>query len=295
MWMVFGISAGALLGLYDFWTKKAMTGNTVIPIVFWSAFFGALVWLPAFFPFAQPYNLYVDVSTTSLHDQVIILAKGLAMTLSWIFAYYSVRELPMSFSGAVRASGPLWTLVGGSVIFGEYLSALQMSAVLLSVFAYYFLSQVGKHEGIVLLRSTPMFFMLAATILSAITTVYDKYIVQQLGLPIYTIQAYSAEHRFFLALVFFFWVTVREKKIPSLRWSFYVPLVGLSWVGAELIYFFAIADPAANVTYLSIFRRTSLVVGFLLSVLLIGERNVGRKALIVLAIVLSTVLLVVSR
>lgn len=294
MWMVFGLSAGALLGLYDFWTKKAMTGNAVIPIVFWSALFGGLVWLPAFFPAAQRFDLYVDISNTSLHDQAIILAKGLAMTLSWILAYYSVRELPMSFSGAVRASGPLWTFVGGSIIFGEYLSALQMSAVLVSILAYYFLSQVGKHEGIRLLRSTPMFFMLAATVLSAATTVYDKYIVQQLGIPIYTIQAYSAEHRLVLALIFFLWVAARAGRFPSLQWSCYIPLVGLSWVGAELIYFFAIADPSANVTYLSIFRRTSLVIGFLLSVLLIGERNVGRKALIILAIVLSTVILIIS-
>ncbi|MCJ9751407.1 DMT family transporter [Neorhizobium sp. BETTINA12A] len=294
MWMVFGISAGALLGLYDFWTKKAMTGNSVIPIVFWSAFFGGLVWLPAFFPIAQTFDLYVDLSKTSLHEQAIILIKGLAMTLSWIFAYYAVRELPMSFSGAVRSSGPLWTLVGGSLVFGEDLSALQMSAVLISVLAYYFLSQIGRDEGIRLLRSGPMFFMLAATILSAMTTVYDKYIVQQLGLPIYTIQAYSAEHRLFLALIFFVCVAVRDRALPFLQWSLYVPLVGFSWVGAEIIYFLAIADPDANVTYLSIFRRTSLVIGFLLSVLLLGERNVGRKFLIILAIVLSTVLLVLS-
>ncbi|OWV82250.1 hypothetical protein ATY77_03160 [Rhizobium sp. R634] len=295
MWMVFGLSAGALLGLYDFWTKKAMDGNGVIPIVFWSSLFGAFAWIPAFLPVSDAFGFHVDLSQTNVHQQILILIKGLAMTLSWVFAYYSVRELPMSFSGAVRASGPLWTLVGGALIFGEYLSALQLSAVLLSILAYYALSQIGKKEGIRILRSWPVLMMLAATVLSAMTTVYDKFIVQNLGLPIYSIQAYSAIHRCALAMLFFVVMSWKRGGFMPLRWSVYVPLVGLSWVGAELIYFFAIADPVANVTYLSIFRRTSLVVGFLLSVLLIGEKNVLPKGAIILLIVASTAALILDR
>ena len=288
MWMVFGLSAGALLGLYDYWTKKAMKGNSVIPIVFWSSLFGALAWLPAFLPVSEAAGVYVDW-------QALILIKGLAMTLSWVLAYYSVKELPMSFSGAVRASGPLWTLIGGFVVFGEHLSPLQFAAVLVSIFAYFALSQVGKAEGIRMLHNWPVFMMLMATILSAMTTVYDKFIVQELGLPIYSIQAYSAIHRCILAMLIFLAISWKRRTIIPLRWSIYVPLVGLSWVGAELIYFFAIANPVANVTYLSIFRRLSLVVGFLLSVFLIGEKNVLRKSIIIFLIVASVVVLIIDR
>jgi len=295
MWMVFGLSAGALLGLYDFWTKKAMNGNSVMPIVFWSSLFGALAWVPAFLPASENLGFHVDWAQTNLHQQAAILVKGLTMTFSWVFAYYSVRELPMSFSGAVRASGPLWTLAGGAVVFGEYLSPLQLFAVLVSILAYYALSQIGKKEGIRMLKSWPVLMMLAATILSAMTTVYDKFIVQNLGLPIYSIQAYSALHRCALAMLFFLVLSWKQRRIIPLRWSVYVPLVGLSWVGAELIYFFAIADPVANVTYLSIFRRASLVVGFLLSVFFIGEKNVLPKSVIVGLIIVSTLVLIIER
>lgn len=295
MWMVFGLAAGGLLGLYDFWTKKAMGENSVVPIVFWSSFFGALAWLPAFLPVSEPFAFHVDWRQTDFRQQSLILVKGLAMTLSWVFAYYSVRELPMSFSGAVRASGPLWTFAGGALLFGEFLSPLQLFAVLASILAYYALSQIGKKEGIKALESWPVFMMLAATILSAMTTVYDKFIVQDLGLSIYSIQAYSAFHRCALALLFLLALSWKQRRIIPLRWSAYVPLVGLSWVGAEFIYFFAIADPAANVTYLSIFRRVSLVVGFMLSVLLIGERNVLPKSAIIGLIIVSTAVLIVDR
>ncbi len=294
MWMLFGISAGVLLGFYDYWTKKAMIGNGVVPVVFWSSICGALLWLPAFFPVTAGFGFHVDVWRTGFYQQGVILIKGVAMTLSWLLAYYSVRELPMSFSGAVRASGPLWTLIGGMVVFGEYLSPLQMATVLVSILAYYFLSTVGRSEGIHMLRSLPVFLMLAATILSAVTTVYDKYMVQTLEMPIYAVQAWSALHRCILALLMLAYIAWRGGRC-RLNWSLSVPLVGVSWVGAELLYFFAVMDPLANVTYLSIFRRTSLVVGFLLSVFLIGEKNVLRKAIIIGTIVLSTVVLIVGK
>ena len=61
-----------------------------------------------------------------------------------------------------------------------------------------------------------------------------------------------------------------------------------------MIYFFAITDPDANVTYLSVFRRMSLVVGFILSALFIGEKNFRRKLIIISLIVASTLLLIVK-
>lgn len=295
MWIFYGLLAGVLLGFYDFWTKKAMNGNDVIPIVFWSSLFGALAWLPAFLPSSENFEFYIDWSKTNTYQQIIILIKGLAMTSSWLFAYYSVKELPMSFSGAVRASGPLWTLAGGAILFGEHLSTLQFSAVMISIMAYCALSQIGKNEGILMIRSLPVFLMLAATILSGMTTVYDKFIVQNIGVPIYNVQAYSAFHRFFISFVIFMFFSWKEQRILPLQWSIYIPLVGLSWVGAELIYFFAISDPIANVTYLSIFRRTSLIVGFFLSIIFIGERYLLQKSIIMGIIIFSSIFLIIQR
>ena len=269
-----------------------MDGNSVFPVVFWSSFFGALAWLPFFTPVANLSSYRVHISNIDMFDQLVILIKSIAMTSSWLFAYFSIRELPLSFSGAVRASGPLWTLAGGMIVFNEFLTALQLSAVFVSVFAYFLLSRVGKSEGLVVLKSTPMAMMLCATILSALATVYDKFIIQNLGLPIADVQAWSAIHRFLLAAIVFLVVSNAFSEVRKLRWSIWIPLTGLSWVFAEWLYFLAVVDPVASVTYLAIFRRMSLVVGFLLSVLLIGEQNVIRKAVIIGLILASTVTLI---
>lgn len=159
---------------------------------------------------------------------------------------------------------------------------------------YYWLSQIGKKEGINTLRSLPVAMMLLATILSSLTTVFDKYIVHNLDISAYTIQAYSALYRFIFAAGFLSAFILLGRSSLRCLWSLYIPLVGISWVIAELIYFFAINDPDANVTYLSVFRRMSLVVGFFLSAFFIGEKNFRRKFIIISLIVVSTLLLIVK-
>ena len=292
--MVFGLVAGVVLGFYDYFTKQAMSGNSVLQVVFWTSLFGAFSWVLAIIVFGFSGNPLVDISHLNVNSQLIIFAKSLAMTSSWLFAYYAVRNLPMSFSGAIRASGPLWTMAGGAIIFGEFLTPLQLLAVISSVLAYYLLAAIGKKEGIAIFKSLSLLMMLIATGLSSMATVFDKYIVQNLSLPIYEIQASSAIQRFLIASLLLFVVQFKRKSVAPFRWSLAIPLVGFSWVFAEWIYFFAVADPLANVTYLSIFRRMSLVVGFVLSALFFKEQNLRLKSLMIMLILLSTITLLFS-
>lgn len=295
MWIVFGITAGLILGLYDFWTKKSMDGNDVISIVFFSSFFGMAAWGLVLTLGAGNTLLLVDLFNLGYEHQLFIAVKSMAMTLSWILAYYAVKALPMSFSGAVRASGPLWTMAGGVLIFGEYLTATQFFLIFASIAAYYALSQIGKKEGIDAIKSKPVMMMLAATIFSAATTVYDKYLVQSIGLTAVSIQINSAIQRFLIALVIFYFYKKHSKIKTGTTWSLYIPLVGISWVVAEYVYFFAIVQADSNVTYLSVFRRMSLVVGFILSAIFIGEKYLKQKTIIILVLVLSTVALILDR
>ncbi|MGE8448134.1 MAG: EamA family transporter [Comamonas sp.] len=293
--MVFGISAGLILGLYDFWTKKSMDGNDVISIVFFSSFFGMAAWGLVLTLGAGNTLSPVNLFNLGYEHQLLIAVKSMAMTLSWILAYYAVKALPMSFSGAVRASGPLWTMAGGVLIFGEYLTATQFFLLFASIAAYYALSQIGKKEGIDALKSKPVMMMLAATIFSAVTTVYDKYLVQSIGLTAASIQINSSVQRFLIALVIFYVYKKHSKIKTSTTWSVYIPLVGISWVVAEYVYFLAIVQADSNVTYLSVFRRMSLVVGFILSAIFIGEKYLKQKTIIILVLVLSTVALILER
>lgn len=70
-------------------------------------------------------------------------------------------------------------------------------------------------------------------------------------------------------------------------------MIGFFWVFGEWIYFFVVVDLDVNIIYLLIFWCVSFVVGFVLLVFFIGEKNVWKKLIVIgIFIVLMGMLIV---
>jgi drug/metabolite transporter (DMT)-like permease len=237
----------------------------------------------------------MHIGDFSLLEQAVLLPKSAAMTASWICAYYAVRELPLSIAGAIRASGPLWTFLGGMVILGQFLRPVQIGGLLLTVASYHVLSVVGRREGIYVFRNSAVYLMLVATVLSALTTVYDRFIVEEFNIPLLGIQVYTAVHRFlFGAIVFSIYMVKRETWGLGLNWSWAIPFVGISWTAAEFVYFYAVFDPNALVAHLAVLRRSSLIVAFGISASFFHESNVKMKCVMIGILVIGMALLLLG-
>jgi drug/metabolite transporter (DMT)-like permease len=74
-WALYGICAGLILGLYDIFTKHAMTNNGVFAICCWSSAFGALAWIVAGAVFSLT-GVYADVWRTSMADQLWLVQRA---------------------------------------------------------------------------------------------------------------------------------------------------------------------------------------------------------------------------
>lgn len=293
-WVVLAVLAGIVLGLYDYWTKIATAKTNVVEITVGSAFVGALLFVPSMFSLAGPLSA-TPAFSLSLIDHGAILAKSLMMTLSWLLAYTAVRAVPLTYSGAVRASGPVWTYLAALVMFGEHLTIIQIAAVLASVVAYWRLAVIGVREDRAILSWQPFLCMLAATWLSAFVTVWDRVLIDTLEIALVDIQTYSSVHRFGIAALVGLVMIGPRRTAHALSPSLTVALVGVAWVAAELLHLVAVSDPDANLTTISVLRRFSLVVGFLLAVVSLKERYARDKALVVAIVVASAAVLVAWR
>lgn len=293
-WILLAAFAGILLGLYDYWTKIATLKTGVVEITVGSAFVGAILFLPSMLALAGPFSATPAHLLPAL-DHGAILAKSLMMTLSWLLAYAAVQAVPMTYSGAVRASGPVWTYLAALALFGERLTVVQVAAVLASVVAYWRLAVIGVREDRAILSWRPFLCMLAATWLSAFVTVWDRVLIDTLGIALVDIQTYSSAHRFLIAALVGLAMIGPRRTVRALSAGLPVALVGVAWVAAELLHLAAVGDPDANLTTISVLRRLSLVVGFLLAVYALKERYARDKAFVVAIVVASAAVLVAWR
>ncbi|MCS2608487.1 DMT family transporter [Halomonas dongshanensis] len=292
-WIALGLLAGIVLGIYDVLTKMATSKVDVISLVFLSTLFGSALWLPFFI---SPNILYastgilLETGGFYLKEQFLILPKSIMMLSSWIFAYFSVKNLPLSISAGVRATGPLWTAFAAILFLGENLTLIHWLGFSVASFAYYKFATIGKNEGFKLSRDKWALFMLLATLLSSTAQIYDKFLLSNVGLDLIGVQAISAIQRAFLVifLIPFCMSSIKNNGIKNFNIA--VILVGITMVVAEFVYLSSVNIEGAMIAVISILRRTNLVVVYFVGALIFKEKNRGRKFLCITGVVFGIII-----
>lgn len=297
MWVPFALVSSLLLGFYDVCKKQALTSNAVLPVLFLSVLFGFLP-MPFFWAGSrlapdvfQQIHCFVPAATVSEH--LHILLKAAIVCISWVLAYFAMKHLPISIVSPIRASGPVWTLLGALLIFHERPVPLQWAGMAVVFASYYAFSLLGQKEGIHFHRSKWILCIFLATFIGTFSTLYDKYLLQQLCYPPMLIQFWFSFYNVALLGLFtaaFWWP--RRASFTPFQWRWSVPLIGLFLLTSDFVYFHAVRDPDALIVVLSILRRSSVVVSFAIGCIVFKEANLRSKAW-ALAGVLAGVILII--
>jgi bacterial/archaeal transporter family protein len=299
MWITLGLISSLLLGLYDVCKKHSLSHNAVLPVLFLSVVFGFLP-MPFFLagsrlaPEAmQQIHCYVPVATFSEHWHVFI--KAFIVSTSWVLAYFAMKHLPISIVTPIRASGPVWTLIGALLIFHEQPSLQQWIGMAIVFSSYYIFSLLGRQEGIHFHRSKWILFIFLATFIGTFSTLYDKYLFQKLRYTPMLVQFWFAFYNVVLLGLFtavFWWP--RRAEFTPFEWRWSIPLIGLLLIASDFAYFNSVHDPDALIVVLSILRRSSVVVSFAAGCLLFKDVNRRKKGWALAGVLAGVILIVLA-
>lgn len=293
-WIALGLLAGLILGTYDFLTKLALKEKNVLEVVFWCSVLGALIWAPFFYAPDSWSNALHSAALAPQHlsfkQQMAVLPKSIMMVMTWILSYYSVKYLPLSISAGVRASGPLWTALGAVLLLSERLSWWQWLGLAVSMGSYYLFSLIGQKEGISFKRNLWVLSMAAATLLSSANALYDKYILATLHMDLAAVQAYSALQRGAIALLLLPWIFRGMEAISLLTRNWAIPAIAFAYVLAEYIYLAAVQIDGAQISVISVLRRTNLIMVFALSAIFFNERFIRQKIIAISGVLIGIAL-----
>jgi drug/metabolite transporter (DMT)-like permease len=225
----------------------------------------------------------------------LLFLKSTIVSTSWVLAYFAMKHLPITIVSPIRASGPVWTLIGAIVLFHESPSALQWVGMTMIFASYFAFSVLGRAENIHFHRSKWILFIFLATLIGTVSTLYDKWLIQRLGYSPVQVQVWYV---LYISVIFTFYFAVlcwpqRQRSTPFVwRWS--IPLIGISLFLADFVYFIALSNPDALIIILSILRRCSVLFSFFAGAFLFKEFNKGKKAWVLLGILVGVLLIVLS-
>ncbi|MGB7329712.1 MAG: EamA family transporter [Rubripirellula sp.] len=299
-WITLSVVSALFLGVYDIAKKSSVKDNAVPVVLLLNVSTAALIWLPILVASAandwfgsggNARGVIAGLTDLTLHHHVLLAIKSALVGASWTLAFFALKELPISIASPIRATSPLWTVAIAVIAMHERPSPLQWAGMAIIFVAFFAFSRIGKREGIYFHRSRPVAMMVTATLLGALSAIYDKYLLQSVAIPPTTVHAWFSVYLVPVMMPLAIrWYYVDRKTKPFVwRWS--IPLIAVFLLAADYVYFTAVSDPEALISVISPVRRTSVIVSFLFGILHLGELN-WKSKLICIAGILCGVLLI---
>lgn len=292
MWLILTLFSAFFLGFYDILKKESLKDNAVWPVLFFGALTSTLIFIPIVL--MSEYGIlksgnFIFAPRLTTQEHLMVLLKTFIVLISWVFNYFALKHLPLTIVAPVRATGPLWTLVGALILFGEQLNIYQWAGMVLTLFFFFRFSTVGKLEGLSFRNNKWMWFIIVGTIAGSVSALYDKHILRQVDRV--AVQAWFSFYQVLLLLPVLWFVRRKRPEREPFYWRWTIPLIGLFLVVADFLYFYAISEPESLISVISALRRSSVIIPFLFGALIFGEKNVKKKALYLGGILIGIALL----
>ncbi len=304
LWLGLTFLSATLLGFYDVFKKQSLKENAVIPVLFLNTLFSSLIFLPFILLSLQEGSalentiFYVPTAGWEVHKYVVL--KSLIVLSSWTFGYFGMKHLPLTIVGPINATRPVMVLVGALLVFGERLNLYQWIGVLLAIVSFFMLSRSGRKEGIDFKHDKWIYFVVLASMLGAISGLYDKYLMAPtseggLGLNRMVVQSWYNIYQVGMmgAVMMLLWYPKRKSTTPF-HWHWCIILISVFLSGADFVYFYALSLDGALISVVSMVRRGSVIVSFLCGALFFHEKNMKRKAVDLLLVLLGMIFLYIG-
>lgn len=314
-WILLSVVSALLLGVYDAAKKWSVRGNAVPVVLLLSVTIGALLYSPLVIwstlsPETIPFDSFV-VRPLSWDRHALVVAKSILVGASWTFAFSALKHLPLSIAAPIRATSPFWTIMIAILFFGERPSWIQWLGIAIVLIGFWCFTLVGRREGIRFLRDQWVGLMVAATLLGACSSIYDKWLLQYAGFEPVTMQAWFTIYLVPVMVPLAIWWYRFDSPPAAIRlgkpadepsggdvfvgqpfhWRWSIAAVSPLLILADGFYFVALADPAAMISVVSVVRRCSVVIALAFGAKALSEANFRAKTGCVGVILLGVILL----
>lgn len=293
MWITYAFISAFLLGCYEVSKKHALNGNAVLPVLFLNTLISSLLFLP-FIVISYTTNwldgtmLYVPHVSFQTHLSVFL--KSMIVLTSWITGYFSVKHLPLTITGPIKATQPVTTLLGAMLIFGERLNLYQWIGVFFALLSFFLLSISGKKEGIRFTNNKWIIYAVVSMICGACSGLYDKHLMKTLD--VMTVQVWFNVYQVFIMgiILVFLWYPQRKKTTPF-NWKWSIVLISVFLAMADWVYFYALSFPDSMISIVSMVRRSNVLITFLAGAIFFHEKNLKNKAIDLFLVLLGMIFL----
>ena len=271
------LASAVLLGVYDVFKKKALKNNGVLWILFGATAITTLIMSPF-------------LSAGSARDHLMLVAKAAIVTVSWVSGLAALGQLPITTASTIKATRPMIVVLFSIILFGEKLNAWQWAGVAIVIVSMFLLSRSSKKEGVDFATNKGVIYMLISVLSGAGSALYDKKIIASLE-PLFVQSWTNLYITLMLALVILCQWLFSKKSYVKFRWDWLILVIALFITVSDCLYLFAIKQEGSLLSVVSLLRRCSVIITFVLGAIVFKEHNIRSKAAVLTVLFAGMVLL----
>ena len=277
MWLWLTVGSALLLGVYDIAKKRALARNSV----YWILLFSTALTTVFLSPF---------LTRGPLSDHFSLIFKAVLVSVSWISGLKAMECLPLTTVSTIKASRPMFVVVFSILLFGERLNLVQWLGVAVVMAALFLSTRSKGHDTDKVTSAKGVAYMIVSVLSGAASALWDKVILKNLE-PLFVQSWANLYITVLLALVLLVHYLVEKERFQRFTWDWRILLIAVLITVADALYFFAMKDPDAMVSIISMIRRTSVVVTFVGGALLFKEGHIRDKAVVMVLMLAGVALL----
>ena len=300
MWVLLAVFSAILLGTYDVAKKQALRKNGTFAVLLVATALSTL--------FVSPF-----LRIGPAEDHLKLALKAVLVTASWVSGMEGLKRLPLTTVSTIKGSRPVFVVLFSIILFGERLNWMQWLGIAIVLGALYMLGFTSRRDASAQVRKTGFIWMGISVLTGGARALHDKYLMK--GMEPMFVQSWT---NLFITVILALCVLVKrlaisgrassdrlrprsrewEGALPAssdkFRWDWTLVLVAVLITGADALYFFALKQPDALLSIISVVRRASVLVTFVLGAIIFHEGNIRAKGLNMLLMAAGVVLLLIG-
>ena len=277
---------GVASGVRNLLKKEALKKSPLLEVLF---LYTALSFL-----FIAPVSLIPDPGAMLLDNSTYyfyLLLKSLVIFFAWIFAFKSMKKLPISLFGVLESSRVIFATILGVILVNEVMGKNQYVGLILVMAGLVLVNIKGENSESKKASLVPILYVIFASFLNSVSGTMDKLILR-------TGEINSAQLQFwfmlFMSLLYLIYVIFTKTKIhlSTIIKNPCIIIMGILLLLGDRALFMANESKDSLVTVMILLQQLSLVVTIILGKIFFREKHIIYRlfcaALVISGIVIST-------
>ena len=279
-WIILTVLYAVINGIFQCAKKKSIDKNTIFEVL-------AVFSLIAFIISAI---MMRDSILIDFRYLLIILFKSAIIVIAWVLALNALKKIEISLYGVINLSRIIFSVILSVLILGEKLTFSVIAGVILVITGLVLVNKIGSKKGEKRTDNKAILMLLGSCFLNAISAIIDKGITTK-------VTSSQLQFYFLLFLTIIYWIILlfKQRKVDfkSMNKNYWILIAALSLVFGDKFLFIANEIPESKVAVMTLIKQLSVIEIIILGKIFFKEKNIIKKLLCSLLVILGILLTVI--